>query len=82
MLMDAAHLSQTLYLVATERGLGAYVTAAVNGADVDARLGLDGVREGVLAVCGLGVPAATPSPFDAPFKPYVPRETNLGGLHS
>jgi putative peptide maturation dehydrogenase len=72
-LMDAAHLSQTLYLVAAELGLGAFVTAAVNGVDVDARLGLDGYREGTLAMLGIGVPAKTPSPFDPSFQPHVPR---------
>ena len=77
MLMDAAHLSQTLYLVATELGLGAFVTAAVNGAVVEERLGLDGYREGVLAISGFGPPAAEPSPFDPEFLPFVPRETRL-----
>ena len=78
MLMDAAHLSQTLYLVATERGLGAFVTAAVNDADIDAGSGLDGVDEGTLAVVGCGRPADEPSPFDPAFRPFVPRETELG----
>jgi putative peptide maturation dehydrogenase len=71
-LMDAAHLSQTLYLVAAELGLGAFVTAAVNAVDVDERLGLDGYREGSLAICGLGTPAAEASPFDPTFEPYDP----------
>ena len=71
-LMDAAHLSQTLYLVAAELGLGAFVTAAVNTADVDERLGLDGYREGSLAICGFGPPAAESSPFDPTFVPFVP----------
>ena len=73
LLMDAAHLSQTLYLVATELGLGAFVTAAVNNADIDERLGINGYREGALAVCGFGRPAAEPSPFDPEFLPFVPR---------
>jgi putative peptide maturation dehydrogenase len=71
-LMDAAHLSQTLYLVAAELGLGAFVTAAINGVDIDERLGLDGYREGSLAICGFGPPAAEPSPFDPTFVPYLP----------
>jgi putative peptide maturation dehydrogenase len=71
LLMDAAHLSQTLYLVCTELGLGAYVTAAINNADADERLGLDGYRDGVLAICGFGVAAARPSPFDATFEPLA-----------
>jgi putative peptide maturation dehydrogenase len=75
LMMDAAHLSQTLYLVATELGLGAFVTAAVNNVDIEERLGLDGYREGVLAVCGFGRPAAERSPFDPEFLPFVPRQT-------
>jgi putative peptide maturation dehydrogenase len=75
LMMDAAHLSQTLYLVATELGLGAFVTAAVNNVDSEERLGIDGYREGVLAVCGFGRPAAERSPFDPEFLPFVPRET-------
>ena len=80
LVMDAAHLSQTLYLVATELGLGAFVTAAVNNADIEERLGIDGYREGVLAVCGFGRPAAQPSPFDPEFLPFVPRETGRDGV--
>ena len=73
MFMDAAHLSQTLYLVCTEMGLGSFVTAAVNNADLDERLGLDGLNEGTLAVCGFGRPSSEPSPFDPSFEP-LPRE--------
>jgi putative peptide maturation dehydrogenase len=69
LLMDAAHLSQTLYLVCTELGLGAFVTAAINNADIEEHLGLDGYREGVLAVCGFGRPADQRSPFDPVFEP-------------
>lgn len=72
-LMDVAHLSQTLYLVAAELGLGAFITAAVNGIDVDERLRVDGYHEGALAIAGLGVPADEPSPFDPRFEPYSPR---------
>jgi putative peptide maturation dehydrogenase len=68
LLMDAAHLSQTLYLVSTDLGLGAFVTAAINNVDIDERLGLDGYGDGALAVCGFGVPSQTPSPFDPVFE--------------
>jgi len=70
-LMDAAHLSQTLYLVCTELGLGAFVTAAVNNADIDEHLGLDGYGDGTVAVCGFGIPAAERSPFDPVFEPLT-----------
>jgi putative peptide maturation dehydrogenase len=66
-LMDAAHLSQTLYLVAAELGLGAYVTLAINGRELEDRLGLDGVAEGVIAVCGCGVRSAGDSPLELRF---------------
>src|SRR3954451_23152953 len=69
LLMDSAHLSQTLYLVSTELGLGAFVTAAINNADAEDELGLDGYREGVLAICGFGLRPARPPPFDPLFEP-------------
>jgi putative peptide maturation dehydrogenase len=75
LMMDAAHLSQTLYLVATELGLGAFVTAAVNNLDIEERLGIDGYDEGALAVCGFGRPTGEPSPFDPEFLPFEPRAT-------
>jgi putative peptide maturation dehydrogenase len=68
LLMDAAHLSQTLYLICTELGLGAFVTAAINNADIDEALGLDGYGEGAVAICGFGIPSAEPSPFDPVFE--------------
>jgi putative peptide maturation dehydrogenase len=73
LLMDAAHLSQTLYLVCAQLGLGAFVTAAINGGNIDERLGLDGVSEGVLAVCGCGPPATVKSALQPDFVPYVPQ---------
>lgn len=77
LIMDAAHLSQTLYLVATELGLGAFVTAAINGSNIEERLGIDGWTEGALAVSGCGRPSAKRSPLEPEFAPYVPRETRL-----
>jgi putative peptide maturation dehydrogenase len=77
LLMDAAHLSQTFYLVCADLGLGAFVTAAINGANIEDRLGLDGFGEGALAVCGCGVPAGVASRLEPEFHPYVPGETVL-----
>jgi SagB-type dehydrogenase family enzyme len=57
--LDAGHLSQTLQLAATEQGLGAFVTAAINEVDIEQAFGLDPRVEGPLAVCGLGVRAKT-----------------------
>lgn len=55
--LEVGHVGQTFYLSATEAGLGAFFTAAINDADIDAELGLDGVGEGCVAVVGCGVPA-------------------------
>ena len=77
LLMDAGHLSQTLYLVCAELGLGAFVTAAINGANIEERLGLDPFTEGAVAVCGCGRPTRAPSELEPEFLPYVPRETTI-----
>ena len=53
-ILDAGHLSQTLYLAAAERGLAAFITAAVNERDIEEIFGLDPMLEGVLAVSGFG----------------------------
>lgn len=57
-IMDAAHLSQTFYLVAAALRLGAFVTCAVNDREVERELGLDSLVEGALALLGCGVPIA------------------------
>ena len=59
LILDSGHLSQNLYLVATELGLGAYVTSAINELEIERVFGLDGLDEGPLAVCGFGWRAAT-----------------------
>jgi putative peptide maturation dehydrogenase len=57
-ILDSGHLSQTLYLAATELGLGAFITAGVNELDIEKAFGLDPMEEGVIAACGFGLPAA------------------------
>lgn len=52
--IDAGHLSQTFYLLAAEAGLPAFVTAAINEADIEAALGLDPLQDAVIAICGCG----------------------------
>jgi putative peptide maturation dehydrogenase len=73
-LMDAAHLSQTLYIVGAELGLGTFVTVAINGGDIEERLGLDGVSEGVIAMLGCGITAPGPSPLEPQFSTEPPDE--------
>jgi len=55
LILDVGHLSQTLYLAATELGLGAFITAAINEVDIEEAFGLDPLDEGPLAVCGFGI---------------------------
>jgi putative peptide maturation dehydrogenase len=71
-LMDAAHLSQTLYLVSADLGLGAFITLAVNARDIEERLGLDGCAEGVVAMTGCGPRASGESPLELRFAPEPP----------
>lgn len=54
LVLDAGHLSQALYASATEAGLGAFVTSAINECNVEAAFGLDGLEYGPLALCGFG----------------------------
>ena len=54
LILDVGHLSQTLYLAATELGLGAFVTSAINEVEIEQAFGLDPLEEGPLAVCGFG----------------------------
>lgn len=57
--LDGGHLSQNFYLLATEAGLTAFITAAVNDVDIERALGLDHLCDAVIAVCGCGKPSAS-----------------------
>ena len=63
-ILDVGHLSQTLLLSATELGLGSYVTAAINEADLERAFGLTHWRDGPLAVCGIGVRAQAMTTYE------------------
>ena len=56
--LDAGHLAQTFVLLATARGLGAFTTAAIQHTFVERLLGLDGITEFPVYMCGAGVPDA------------------------
>jgi hypothetical protein len=66
-------LSQTFYLVCTDLGLAPFFTATINDANIDDRLGLDGVEESALALCGCGFPAAERAPLERVFDQFTPR---------
>lgn len=77
-LMDAAHLSQTLYLIAADLNLGVFFSGALNSPRIDDVLGLDGYEEGALALCGCGVKVAKGDPdYGLDFRPFVPRKSDL-----
>lgn len=52
--LEAGHLSQMLYLAATDCGAAAFITGAINERSIEQALGLDSTRQGVLAVSGFG----------------------------
>ena len=58
-LLDAGHLCQTFCLVATWLGLAPFCTAALKDTLIEHDLGIDGIRESVLYVAGVGLAAAS-----------------------
>lgn len=77
-LMDLAHLSQTLYLIATDLNLGVFFSAGLDSPRIDDALGLDGYEEGSLALCGCGVKVAEGEPdYGVNFRSFVPRRGDL-----
>ncbi|MEM6453773.1 MAG: SagB family peptide dehydrogenase [Acidobacteriota bacterium] len=65
-LQDLGHANQTLQLVALDRGLGAFYSAAIDAPRLEQVLGVDPAEEAALAIAGCGVPAAVdPLQLDA-----------------
>ncbi len=76
MLLDGGHLSQTFYLVCADLGLGAFFIA-LDCWLAEETLGLDGIREGAVALLGCGPPAEDGSDYGIDFSPYIPGETEI-----
>jgi len=55
-LLEAGHLCQTFCLVATWLGLAPFCTAALKDTLIEQDLGIDGIRESILYVAGIGLP--------------------------
>jgi SagB-type dehydrogenase family enzyme len=55
--LEAGHLAQTFSLLATSRGLGPFTGDTLQDSAIERLIGLDGVREFPLYLCGAGVPA-------------------------
>ena len=54
--LDSGHLAQTFCLLATARGLGPFTTVAMQDSFIEKLIGLDGVKEFPVYLCGAGVP--------------------------
>lgn len=52
--LDSGHLSHQQYLAATECGLAAFITAAINDHTLEIAFGLDPMQQGVMAISGFG----------------------------
>jgi SagB-type dehydrogenase family enzyme len=81
-LLDAGHLCQTFCLVATWLGLAPFCTAALKDTLIEEDLGIDGIRESVLYVAGVGLPA-TSAPARRQFSRSARRRAespNKGGV--
>ena len=52
--LDAGHLAQTFCLVATSRGLGPFTTVALQDSFIEALIGIDGIEEFPVYLCGAG----------------------------
>jgi putative peptide maturation dehydrogenase len=70
--LDLGHLSQTLYLLCADLGLGAFFTAACNESDIERALAVDGIGEAALAVGGMGIPAPDADAMGFRSEPYAP----------
>ena len=75
-LLEAGHLSQTFYLLCTQLGLGPYITAAIDDAELERALELDPLFEAPLAVCGCGRAPAQRSPLDPEFRDLYARRSS------
>lgn len=76
-LMDAAHLSQTIYLVCTALGIGACFTGAVRDTIIEAKLLLDPARHGVAGVSAFGWADTQDDVRMFKPTPYIPRTTKI-----
>jgi SagB-type dehydrogenase family enzyme len=69
-LIDAGHLGQTFCLVATELGLAPFCTMAFFETPLEALVGIDGRRESILYVVGVGTkPPGVANPSVIPTEP-------------
>jgi SagB-type dehydrogenase family enzyme len=68
--LEAGHFAQTFSLLATSYGLGAFTTAAMQDSRIERFIGLDGIREFPVYLCGAGVPG--PRRVSPRWTPLIP----------
>ena len=73
-LIEAGHLGQTFCLLAAERGLAPFCTLAVDDVEIDRRLGLDGITQGVVYAVGCGTAPRTGYVSGVPLKEFSAHE--------
>lgn len=56
--LEAGHLAQTFCLLAASRGLGSFVGDTLQDSEIEKLIGIDGIREFPVYLCGAGIPAA------------------------
>jgi SagB-type dehydrogenase family enzyme len=69
-LMDAAHIGQSLSLISTDLGLAGFYSGAIDGDKVEEHLSLDPMKEGALAIFACGLSTEKLSPFDLRRTPF------------
>ncbi|RMH15659.1 MAG: putative peptide maturation dehydrogenase [Acidobacteria bacterium] len=72
-LMDAAHLSQTFYLLAAKLELGAFFSAAIDVAKAEELLSFNSAEMGAVGMCGCGIPRFDEAGATLERRPFVPR---------
>jgi SagB-type dehydrogenase family enzyme len=77
-LLDAGHIAQTFCLIATSAGLGPFTTQAIQESFIEKLLGIDGVHEFPIYLCGAGVPdpARAGSGFEVLANAAAPRSSS------
>jgi SagB-type dehydrogenase family enzyme len=55
--MDAGHLAQNFHLITTSLNLGPLTTAGIQDTQLEESLGIDGIKEIVVYLCAVGIPA-------------------------
>lgn len=77
LLLDAGHLSQTCYLQCAELNLGSFFTAAMNDINIEKRLQINPMEQGITGILGCGImleeETSESEALNMNAKPYKPK---------